>query len=368
MVERRHLKNFDFTLLFVTLAIIAYGCAMIYSAERGGRDGAGFVERQILWAIFGLISAGAIASIDHSIYQRYVGKIYIVNLLMLMAVLVVGDSSKGAQRWIGYGAFRIQPSEFAKVILVVALAMFLVKRRENIRSFKTFVHSLLYLGIPLLLIFKQPDLGTSLVLLSVWISMVFIMGTDIKNILLFCAVGLVLGLVVWNTPGIMKDYQKQRVITFINPAADPLGSGYHVTQSRIAIGSGQMFGKGFLKGTQRGLSFIPEQHTDFIFTVVGEEMGFAGAVMLVLLYFGLIWRGLCIMAATEDTTGRAIAAGIVGMFLFHIFVNMGMTLGIMPVTGVPLPLFSYGGSSLMANMMAIGLLEGISMRRHKINF
>jgi rod shape determining protein RodA len=159
-----------------------------------------------------------------------------------------------------------------------------------------------------------------------------------------------------------------RVITFVNPAADPRGSGYHVTQSRIAIGSGKMAGKGFLKGTQRELHFIPEQHTDFIFTVVGEETGFLGAAGLLILYFALLWRGLLIMAATEDPTGRAIAAGVIGMFLFHIFVNLGMTVGIMPVTGVPLPMFSYGGSSLMANMMGVGLLEGVSMRRHKINF
>jgi rod shape determining protein RodA len=158
------------------------------------------------------------------------------------------------------------------------------------------------------------------------------------------------------------------VISFINPAADPLGSGYHVTQSRIAIGSGQILGKGLLKGTQRELRFIPEQHTDFIFTVVGEETGFAGAAALVGLYFIVLWRGLNIMSATEDATGRAIAAGVVGMLLFHVFINIGMTLGIMPVTGVPLPLFSYGGSSLMANLMAVGLLEGVSMRRHRISF
>ena len=233
---------------------------------------------------------------------------------------------------------------------------------------KTFVHSLMYLGVPMLLIFKQPDLGTSLVLLAIWMTMIFIMGTDIKNVILFALAGLVMIVVAWEVPGIMKDYQKKRVITFIDPAADPRGSGYHVTQSRIAIGSGQIMGKGFLHGTQRELSFIPEQHTDFVYTVVGEEMGFVGAIAVLMLYFMVLWRGLAIMAATEDSTGRAIAAGIVGMFMFHIVVNVGMTIGIMPVTGVPLPMFSYGGSNMMANMMAIGLLEGISMRRHRINF
>ena len=365
LVERRFLKNFDFTLLLATLAIIASSCAMIFSASSGG---AGLVEKQVMWAILGLIGAAVVASIDHTLYHRYVGKFYIIMIFALIAVLKLGHSAKGAQRWIGVGSFQVQPSEFAKIIMIIALAVFLVRRQEESRSMKTFLHSLAYLAVPTLLIFKQPDLGTSLVLFSIWIVMIFVMGTDIKNILLFAGVGLVFGLVAWNTPGLLKDYQKNRVITFVDPTADPLGSGYHVTQSRIAIGSGQMLGKGFMKGTQRELNFIPEQHTDFIFTVVGEETGFVGAAGLVLLYLVILWRGLNIMAATEDATGRAIAAGVVGMFLFHIFINLGMTLGVMPVTGVPLPMFSYGGSSLMANMMAIGLLEGISMRRHRISF
>lgn len=368
MVERRLLKNFDYTLLLVTIALICLSCAMIYSASSGGSTGTGYVEKQVMWAVFGLIGAAIIASIDHTVYHRYAGKLYTGTILILLAVLTVGSSSKGAQRWIGFGSIQIQPSEFAKIAMIITLAVFLIRRQEEIRSFKTFIQSLAYLSIPTLLIFKQPDLGTSLVLFAIWVTMVFIVGTDIKNLLLFFGAGAIMALVVWNTPGLLKDYQKNRVITFINPAADPLGSGYHVTQSRIAIGSGQVFGKGFMKGTQRQLSFIPEQHTDFIFTVVGEETGFVGSVGLVFLYFLVLWRALNIMAATEDATGRAIAAGVVGMFLFHIFINLGMTLGIMPVTGVPLPIFSYGGSSLMANLLAIGLLEGISMRRHRISF
>jgi len=368
MVDSRHLKNFDITLFLTTLALIVYSCLMIYSAGSGGSKAVGYVEKQIVWAILGLIGAAVVASIDHTIYQRYAGKLYWLTLAMLTAVILLGHSSKGAQRWIDIAGFRIQPSEFAKIFLIIALAVFLVKRQEKIRSLETFVLSFLYLAVPMLLIFKQPDLGTSLVLLAIWITMSFVVGTDTKNILLFAGGTLLLALVVWHTPGLLKPYQKDRVITFVDPASDPRGSGYHVNQSRIAIGSGQMLGKGFLHGTQKELNYIPEQHTDFIFTVVGEETGFVGAGALVFLYFVLLWRGLNIVATTEDTTGRAIAAGVVGMFLFHIFVNMGMTLGIMPVTGVPLPMFSYGGSSLMANMMAIGLLQGIGMRRHKISF
>ncbi len=347
---------------------MAFGCVAIYSASSGGGKGGAYVERQLTFAALGIVAAAILASIDHGFYHRHAGKLYGWTLVVLVLVLKLGHESKGAQRWIGMGPFQFQPSEFAKVVLIIVLAVFIVKRREEIRSLKTFALSLAYLAVPMLLIFRQPDLGTSLVLLAIWITMLFVAGTDVRNILLFAGAAAVLGLVAWNAPGLMKDYQKTRVISFINPAADPLGSGYHVTQSRIAIGSGQLLGKGYLKGTQRELRFIPEQHTDFVFTVVGEEMGFAGAAGLIALYFILLWRGLNIMAASEDMTGRMLAAGVVGMFLFHVFVNVGMTLGIMPVTGVPLPLFSYGGSSMVSNLMAIGLLEGVSMRRHRISF
>ncbi len=363
MVERRLLKNFDLTLAVATLAIIVYGCAMIYSAK-----GFGYTQRQIVWALIGLGAGALVASIDHAVYNRIAGKLYVINLLLLGAVIVLGHTSKGAQRWIGYGPIHIQPSEFAKIIIIIALAVFLVRRSDTIRTFKTFLSSLLYLGVPMVLIFKQPDLGTSLVLLAIWATMVFVMGTNIKNIVVFAGTTAALGLVVWNVPGIVKDYQKQRIITFVNPSSDVRGRGYHVIQSRIAIGSGGATGKGFRRGTQREGKFIPEQHTDFIFTVVGEELGFAGAATLIVLYLVLMWRALHIMSAAEDPIGRAIAAGIAGMLLFHITVNLGMTMGIMPVTGVPLPMFSYGGSSLMANLIAVGLLEGISMRRHKISF
>lgn len=258
------------------MAIVVFGCTMIYSASKGGRSGTSYVERQLMWAVIGLVAGAVVASIDYRILQRISGKLYWINLALLAAVLVAGLSSKGAQRWIGYGWARIQPSEFAKIILIIALATFLVKHMDKIRSFELFVRSFLYLSVPMLLIFKQPDLGTSLVLLAVWISMLFVMGTDIKNVLIFGVACVVLGFAVFHVHGLLKDYQKNRLVSFVDPMADPRGSGYHVTQSRIAIGSGQLVGKGFLGGTQRELRFIPEQHTDFIFTVVGEELGFVG--------------------------------------------------------------------------------------------
>lgn len=367
-LDRRLLKNLDFALLFAAAAILAYGCVVIYSASKGGDAGLRQAERQAMWAVIGLVAAVVVASLDISVFDRFAGKLYILNLILLLAVIVRGSTVKGAQRWIGYGPVQIQPSELAKIILIIALAVFLVKRMEKIRTFETFAYSFAYLAVPVALVFKQPDLGTSLALVAIWLTMIFIMGTDVRNVLLFLGVAVILGVAVFHIHGLLKDYQKDRLVSFIDPSADPQGSGYHVKQSRIAIGSGQLLGKGYMAGTQRELRFIPEQHTDFIFTVVGEELGFVGSAALVLLYFMLVWRGLFIMSATEDTLGRAIAAGVVGMFLFHIVVNLGMTLGVMPVTGVPLPMFSYGGSSLVANMMGIGLLQGISMRRHRIVF
>jgi len=367
-VDRRLLKNLDVTLLVVALAILPFGCLMIYSASKGGRAGLGYVERQLVWAPIGLLAGIIAASLDCRVLQRIAGKLYWINLLMLVGVLAAGLSSKGAQRWIGYGPIRIQPSEFAKVILIIALATFLVKRMDTIRTFGTFAKSFAYLAVPMALIFRQPDLGTSLVLLGIWLTMLFVMGTDPRNVVIFLGACVVVGFTVFHVHGVLKDYQKNRLVSFVDPAADPQGSGFQVTQSRIAIGSGQLAGKGFLRGTQREARFVPEQHTDFIFTVVGEELGFVGSSALLALYFILVWRGLNIMSATEDALARAIAAGVVGMFLLHIVVNIGMTVGIMPVTGVPLPMFSYGGSSLLANLVAIGLLEGISMRRHRIAF
>lgn len=367
-LDKRYLKDFDYTLMLAVIIILGFGCVAIYSASGGGVNGTKYLEKQAIWALVGLVAAAVCASVPTGMLQRQAGRLYKLTVFLLALVLFMGRSSKGAQRWVEVAGFQVQPSEFAKIALIIALAVFLVRRQDEIRSVKTFLHSFLYLAFPTVLIFKQPDLGTSLVLMAIWVTMLFVMGTGRRNILLFFAAGILAGALLWNTPGLMKEYQKDRVRSFFNPAADPLGSGYHVTQSRIAIGSGQLTGKGFMKGTQRKLRFIPEQHTDFIFTAIGEEMGFAGAGFLLLLYFGVVWRALNIMASTEDSVGRAMAAGIVGMFVFHIFVNIGMTVGIMPVTGVPLPFFSYGGSSLVANMMAVGLLQGISMRRHRISF
>lgn len=367
MVERRLLKNFDFGIVLLMLSITSLGLMIIYSASRRGPGGAALLHKQIMWAVAGVICFGLAATLDHKSYPRVARWVYVCNLLLLAAVLVIGRETNGAKSWIRFGGFAIQPSEFAKVGLVITLAVFLSKYQNEIGELRTFVLSFLHVAVPLVLVMKQPDLGTALVIITIWFGMTFIAGAKPKHLLAFVGIVAAVAVMGWNV-GIVKDYQKDRLISFINPSADSRGASYQIVQARIAVGSGQFTGKGWLHGTQGQLGFIPEKHTDFIFTVLAEEMGFLGAGALVIMYFLLIYKGLIIMSQTEDAVGRLAATGFVCMFLFHVIENIGMTIGIMPVTGVPLPLFSYGGSNLLTSMVALGLLVGIGIRRHKINF
>ena len=354
-------------LLLLLTAISVCGIFAIFSAAGGGKFAFSLLQKQIGGALIGLVMLAIAAALDDNFLPRISGWIYRLTVIMLLIVDIFGRHSHGAQRWITIGPIDIQPSEPAKVAIIITLSVLLVRHYDEIGDLRTVLKSLAHVALPLFLIFKQPDLGTSLVLGTIWVGVSLAAGVRAKHITWVVVGVIVLGAIAWNT-GIIKEYQKARLTSCFNPAADPRGSGYHIRQSRIAIGSGQVKGLGYRQGTQSQLNFIPEQHTDFIFTVVGEELGFAGSAMLLGLYLLMVWRGLYILSATEDTLGRAISAGIVGMFMFHIVVNVGMTLGIMPVTGVPLPMFSYGGNSLVTNLMAIGLLAGIGMRKHKIAF
>lgn len=361
----KELKYFDIQILLITTAIVGIGSVLIYSAASGG---VAYMQKQLVFACIGLLFGFLVSSIPSNLLEKSTRKLYLLNLILLTLVLIIGTNINGAKRWIDLGFMNLQPSEIAKILVIICLAVYLHSRKDEIKTPKVFYGSLLYIVVPLLLIFKEPDLGTSLVLIAIWFTMNLVMGTDIKNIIVCMLIGVCLISFAWFTPGILKDYQRQRIMTFVNPEADSLGSGYHVTQSKIAIGSGGITGKGFLEGSQRKLEFIPEQHTDFIFTVMGEEWGLRGCLTLLLLYALLIYRFIYVMLVTEDFIGRAMVAGITGMFLFHIFVNIGMTLGIMPVTGVPLILVSYGGTSLLTSLIAIGIVEGVAMRRNTITF
>ncbi len=362
----RTLKKVDWVLAITVVALIVYGVVAIYSAAPG-RTVLSCIQKQAATAIVGFVFMALAASLDDHILPRLSRWIYWGTVAMLAFVDIAGRHAKGAQRWIDLGVLQLQPSEPAKIAVIITLSVFFLWHYDEIRELRTFVLSLAHVALPLLLIFKQPDLGTSLVIGSIWIGVSLAAGVRWKHVMALAAIGLIGAVVVWNA-GILKDYQKQRVVTLVNPDADPQGAGYHVKQAKIAIGSGQMLGKGYRHGTQSQYDFIPEQHTDFIFTVVGEELGFVGAGALILLYWLLIGRVAMIMQATEETLGRMMAGGVLAMLLFHVFVNIGMTMGIMPVAGVPLPFFSYGPSSLLSMLTAIGLVMGVYLRRHRIAF
>lgn len=367
VINSRTFKYIDWILLLLVAAITVYGVLVLVSAAGGGRIGISYAERQIASAIVGLVIMVAAASVDDHILPRVSGWIYWLTVLMLLAVDVVGQSSHGAQRWLSIGPIQLQPSEPAKIAIIITLSVFFLRHYDEIGDFRTVLKSLVHVGLPVLLIFKQPDLGTSLVIGVIWMGICVAAGVRWKHLLLLFLSALVLFTAAWHT-GLIRDYQKQRLTSFVNPEADPRGSGYHIRQSKIAIGSGEVTGKGYRQGTQSQLNFIPEQHTDFIFTVVGEELGFAGSAAMVVCYWLLISRILVVMQATEERLGRMIAGGVAAMLVFHIFVNIGMTLGIMPVTGVPLPLVSYGRSNLLSTLAAIGLVLGVYARRHRITF
>ena len=367
-MSSRSSRQLDIPLIFATLAIIVISLVIIGSATHVNDTGSErfyFVQRQGLFAFVNILFAIFFLNFDYRGLQEYGTKLYIFNLIMLLAVMLVGQSALGAQRWIQLGPISIQPSEFSKLIMIICLASVLQDRVGRINSLSEFLPIAGYILIPFVLVLKQPDLGTSLVFMAIFFGMIFICGIKIKVLIAIFLAGVASFPILWQ---FLKDYQKMRIMVFLDPNVDPLGSGYHIIQSKIAIGSGLMFGKGLFQGTQSQLNFLPENHTDFIFSVVGEELGFVGAAILLILYLIILWRGLHIARDAGDVFGRLLAIGITSMLAFHILVNVGMTTGIMPVTGIPLPLMSYGVSSLTTNILAIAILLNIGQRKNKLSF
>lgn len=362
------LRRTDLTLVAATVAIIIMSLVIIGSATHintPSDDRYWFVARQGLFALVNIGVAAFLMNFDYKLLQGYGNKLYIFNLIILLAVMVVGQSALGAQRWISIGPISIQPSEFSKIIMIVSLATMLEDKVGKLNTLHDLLPVAAYVGVPFLLVLKQPDLGTSLVFMAIFLGMIFACGINLRPLGGFFAAGVAMLPVLWH---FLKDYQKMRITVFMDPNVDPLGSGYHIIQSKIAIGSGMLFGKGLFEGTQSQLNFLPENHTDFIFAVVGEELGFIGVVVLLLLYLVILWRAIRIAKDASDVFGRLLAVGISSMLAFHVLVNVGMTLGIMPVTGIPLPLMSYGVSSLTTNIMSIVILLNIQQRKQKLLF
>ncbi|RKY42956.1 MAG: rod shape-determining protein RodA [Candidatus Makaraimicrobium thalassicum] len=352
----------DKVLLLAVVLISLLGIVFIYSATWDREAGGGLdalVLKQILWVTAGFVFLFIAANADYLKIMDFAYVIYALNLAALVFLLLFGGERYGARRWIDMGPVSLQPSEFVKITVILALAAFLGGRREKIATLGTYAGAIILIMPAVALIFLQPDLGTALVFIPVLFAMLFLCGGRVKYIFLSVAAGLAGLPFFWS---LLKDYQKNRLMVFINPNLDPLGAGYTIIQSKIAIGSGGIFGKGWLNGTQSYLKFLPERHTDFIFSVIGEEWGFIGAAALIGLYALLIARGIRIIAVADDIYGKAVAAGVVTLISFQVFVNISMTIGLMPVVGLPLPAISYGGSNTVATLIGAGFLLAIGRK------
>jgi rod shape determining protein RodA len=363
MIDRRMLMNIDWVLLLLVGGIVTCGLVTVYSATHGRLEThlEDFYLRQIYWFAAGLMLMVVVTLVDYQLLCRTAYPLLIFGILLLVIVFLFGRVASGARRWLVLGPFSFQPSELVKVFLVLSLARYFTEtRREGGLRFRDLLLPLVMVVVPFALIAKQPDLGTALVLFLVASALIFASGFPLKILMFITGVGVIAMPIGW---AFMQDYQKVRVITLLNPDFDPLGAGYHSWQSKIAIGSGGFWGKGWLAGTQSGLNFLPEKHTDFIFAVFAEEWGFVGTAALILLYLIVVLRGINIAYTSKDRLGALIATGVVAMLSVYILFNIGMTVGLTPVVGLPLPLFSYGGSSMLATMVAIGLLLNIRMRR-----
>jgi len=368
MIDKRQIRNFDFTLLLVSVLLAVYGLIVIYSSTHFLEDPFHYVRRQGMWLLFGLGGIFVIILFHYVNFYYWAKYFYALVVLMLILVLFIGRGAQEATealRWIDLGFVDIQPSEYAKPVLVLMLAKFFSDREKQMESFFDLVPAFIYTGILLGLIFMQPDLGTSLVFAAILLGILYMAGVKLQHLGLVIGVGLACIPVLWY---LLEGYQRMRLIVFLNPELDPMGAGYQLMQSIIAVGSGGQWGQGLLEGTQAQGGFLPEQHTDFIFSVLGEEMGFAGVVVLIILFFVLVYRILWIGAQAKDKFGAYICSGVAVMLIFQVIVNIGMTVGVMPVTGLPLPFMSYGGNALFANFLSIGLVLNVSMRRHKIQF
>jgi rod shape determining protein RodA len=362
MFDRRLIQNFDWLLLGLVFIIATMGIVNLYSAGYNRAvAGTPVYIKQMYWLGVGLALMLVTLLYDYRHLEKLSYPIYILSILMLVAVMFGGKVVAGSRRWLPLGPFAFQPSELAKIAIILALAAYFSRRPqlESLRFKDLLVPGLMVLA-PFLLIVKQPDLGSAILVVLVAASIILFVGVNWRT-LVGCVLTLVLSSpVIWH---FLKDYQRQRVLTFLNPEQDPLGAGYHIIQSMIAVGSGQFWGKGFLQGTQSQLHFLPEQHTDFVFSVFAEEWGFVGSALLLLLFTGLTLWGLQVARDCKERFGHLLALGVTSLIFWQVFINLCMVTGYMPVVGIPLPLFSYGGTSLITTLLGVGFLLNIRMRR-----
>jgi rod shape determining protein RodA len=375
MVQRKMLRNLDYVFILTVMVILGFSLVVLSSANLTiPGDPTGFVKKQALWIVIGTVALIVVMAFDYNHIAKYNKYLYLLNTVLLTAVLLIGSTNKGATRWLSLGPFDFQPSEVAKVIIIITFAKFLADRQGKLDTFWQLIPCFMFVGFPMLFILAQPDLGTSLVFLAIMFGMLFVAGANPKVLLTLVIGGLIgvsLLLYVHLNFGLwlpLKDYQVMRLVVFTNPYIDELGSGYQIIQSLIAIGSGGLWGQGLYEGSQIQLRFLPEHHTDFIFSVVGEELGFIGGGFLLVSFYLLMYRGVKIAYSAKDLYGTLIVIGIISMFTFQVFVNVGMTIAITPITGLPLPFVSYGGSAMLTNMIALGLILNVNIRRQDLLF
>jgi rod shape determining protein RodA len=364
LMDRRIWRQFDFVLVGLAALLILYGVIMIYSANQNQEDLQDLWWTQLTRAGIGLAVMVAVAAFDYRWYASLYKIMYVAMLALLAILFIAAELTAGTLRWLDFRFFPVQPSEIAKIVLIIVTAKILADRDGEMGRFRNFVFSGVLLVPPLLLIYLQPDLGTTIIAATVWLIMVLMGGVNIFHVGLLGLAGLLASPIVWLT---MADYQRERVMLFLNPdQTDP--SYFNIQQALISIGSGGILGKGFSIGTQNQLHFLRVRHTDFIFSVIGEELGLLGSMLLFGLILLLIWRVMRTADLTADPFGRYIAIGVAGLIFFQSFVNLGVNLGILPVTGTPLPFVSYGGSSLIAFLIALGLVQSVLMRRKVLDF
>jgi len=369
--ERRPVRHIDWVLIAISIVLSVVGLFLLYSAtsqtlRQGGFDPFDRVNKQAITMVLGAGVAIALACVDYRFWKIYAGFIYIGSIASLILVRVPGlgstDSTGTAQRWFQLGPLQLTPSEFTKLAIIITLGAVLANIRTPEPTLGDLVKVLMLAAVPLALVFLGPDIGTSIGIAAIVVGMLIVAGTKLRHLLVLSVVGVVAIVLVFQTSAI-EDFQKERITAFLDRQSVSSDVRYNLDQSLIAVGSGGLLGKGYLQGLQTNLDYVPEQHTDFIFTVAGEEFGFVGALAVLALYALLLWRSIRIAWLAKDPFGTYVAAGIASMFAIQMFVNVGMVIGIMPITGIPLPFLSYGGTSILVSFAAIGMLESIHMRR-----
>ncbi len=371
MLKRRLTTNMPWGMVALIIGITLIGLTAVYSATYTQHGPSSLFTKQVIWVLIGIVVMFAALLPDYHTVGRYAYVLYIVSVVALVLVALIGKTGMGAQRWLPLGPFQFQPSELAKLSLVLALARFYAEDpKRGGYDLRDLAVPAGMVAVPLVLVLKQPDLGTALMLAFTAALITVLGGIRFRAVVAVALIGAMIASIVFLVPPVrhkiwtsLKPYQQKRIKAFIDPASDPLGSGYHATQSKIAVGSGQTTGKGFRQGTQSQMAFLPERHTDFIFAVIAEEHGFIGSSLLVILYVSLLLVGVEAAKSAKDKLGTLMAGGIVSMLALYVCINIGMAVGILPVVGVPLPLVSYGGTSIITTFLAIGLLLNIRSRR-----